>query len=48
MAETVDTDWLTVEQAAKVAGVPVATIIEWIEQGRVTAYYFAAEGLTVH
>ena len=48
MTEMVDTDWLTVEQAAKVAGVPVATIIEWIEQGRVTAYYFVSETGTVH
>ena len=48
MAETVETDWLTVEEAAKAAGVPVAMIIEWIKQGKVTAYYFVSETGTVH
>ena len=41
-------DWLTVEQAARVAGVSVATIIMWIEQGKVPAFYVANETQTVH
>ena len=41
-------DWLTIEEAARVAGVPVATIIMWIEQGRVPAFYVANETQTVH
>ena len=52
MAQAVNTDiladWLTVEQAAVVAGVPVATILEWIESGRVEAFHFGPETETVH
>ena len=47
MAQAVNTDilegWLTVEQAAKRAGVSEATIIMWIEQGKVPAFYVANE-----
>ena len=41
-------DWLTVEDAAARAGVSEATIIMWIEQGRVPAFYVATETETVH
>ena len=52
-ASTVNTDiladWLTVEQAAKRAGVSEATIIMWIEQGKVPAFYVVNEiSGTVH
>ena len=48
MAQAVNTDilegWLTVEQAAKRrAGVSVETIIAWIAQGKVAAFYVANE-----
>ena len=42
------TDWLTVEQAAVVAGVPVATVLAWIREGRVEVFYVARERKTVH
>ena len=50
MAELADilTDWLTVEQAAVVAGVPVATILSWIKEGKVRVYHFGPETETVH
>ena len=41
-------DWLTVEQAAVVAGVPVSTIIAWIKAGRVPVYYVLTEPEGVH
>ena len=41
-------DWLTIEQAAAYGGVSEATIIMWIEQGRVPAFYVANETQTVH
>ena len=51
-ASTVNTDiladWLTVEEAARVAGVPVATVLAWIRNGRVPAFYVANETQTVH
>ena len=40
--------WVTVEEAAIVAGVPIATVILWIEQGKVEAFYVAAETTTIH
>ena len=42
------TDWLTVEQAAVVAGVPVSTIVDWIRTGRVIAYHVVKETEVVH
>ena len=53
MAKAVNTDiladdWLTIEQAARRAGVSVATICMWIELGRVPAFYVATETETVH
>ena len=51
MAELADPllrDWLTVEQAAVVAGVPVSTIIAWIKAGKVPVYYVLPEPETVH
>ena len=51
-ASTVNTDilkdWITVEEAAIVAGVTVATVLGWIRDGRVRVYYFASETETVH
>ena len=41
------TDWLTVEQASVVAGVPIATVLFWIRTGQVRAYYFGPESETV-
>ena len=41
-------DFLTVEEAAKRAGVSEATICMWIEQGKVPAFYVANETQTVH
>ena len=53
MAQVVNTDiladdWLTIEEAARVCSVSVATIIMWIEQGKVPAFYVATETETVH
>ena len=41
-------DWITVSEASKIAGVPVATILAWIKAGTVRVYYFATETETVH
>ena len=52
MATTVSpnilTDWLTIREAAQLAGVPVATVLEWIRHGKVPVFYFATETETVH
>ena len=50
MAELADilTDWLTVEQAAVVAGVPVATVLAWIKAGKVPVFYVVTEPEGVH
>ena len=53
MAKAVNTDiladdWLTIEQAALAAGVPVATVLAWIRSGKVPAFYVATETETVH
>ena len=50
MAELADilTDWLTVEQAAVVAGVDVSTILSWIKEGKVEVFYVATEKKGVH
>ena len=53
MAQAVNTDiladdWLTIPQAARRAGVSVETIIAWIAQGKVAAFYVANETTTVH
>ena len=41
-------DWLTIREAAQLAGVCEAVVIEWIRQGRVPAFYVATETETVH
>ena len=41
-------DWLTIEQAALAAGVPVSTVLAWIRSGKVPAFYVATETETVH
>lgn len=41
-------DWLTIEQAAVVAGVSEATIVAWIKQGKVEAFHIVTETPTVH
>ena len=51
MAELADPllrDWLTVEQAAVVAGVDVKTILSWIKTGKVRVFYVLTETATVH
>ena len=48
MAKAVDAKFVTIAEAAIVAGVPVSTVIEWIRQGKVKPYYFAAETTTIH
>ena len=40
-------DFLTIEEAARAAGVSVATVLEWIRHGKVPVFYFA-ETETVH
>ena len=40
-------DWLTVAQAAIVAGVPISTVVEWIKNGKVEAFHFV-ETSTIH
>ena len=41
-------DWLTISQAAEVAGVTVETVREWIRLGKVEVFYFGPETETVH
>ena len=48
MAQTVDAEFVTISEAAIIAGVPVSTVIEWIRHGKVKPYYFVAETKTVH
>ena len=42
------TKWLTIPEAAALAGVPVETVLESIMAGRIQAYYFAPETTTIH
>ena len=46
--ELADADWLTIEEAAEVAGVTVETVNEWIRLGKVEVFYFGPETETVH
>ena len=48
MAQTVDAEFVTITEAAIIAGVSVATVLFWIKTGKVRVYHFAAETETVH
>ena len=41
-------NWVTIEEAATIAGVPIATVISWIASGKVEAFHFVTETSTVH
>ncbi len=48
MAPDVDAEFVTIEAAAIIAGVPVATVLAWIREGLVRAYHFGQESTQVH
>ena len=48
MTTNILADWLSVEEAARVCGVSVSTVLAWIRSGKVPAFYVATETETVH